>query len=204
MGRPIAGRPRRRGCQGRAARHRRRYEELGSALRGRCPRRAHDRVGLFPIGEPGEEVGRDRHGRSARPGGDPRDGADIRRADRELQGRSAGEVRSRLRRAGADQPQACLLLDHRLRPNRPLPRPRRLRLHGAGARRSHEHHGGSRPRSGRRADQGRRRGRGHLHGPLRRDRHSRGPSSARANRDAAITSTWPFSTCRSRFLPTRR
>ena len=76
----------------------------------------------------------------ARPGGDPRDGADIRRADRELQGRSAGEVRSRLRRAGADQ-SAGLSTARSPASVRPAPtRPRRLRLHGAGARRSHEHH----------------------------------------------------------------
>ena len=57
---------------------------------------------------------------------------DRRHPDRELQGRRACQVRARFRLAGAGEPRADLLLDHRLRAGWPLRPPRGLRLHHPG------------------------------------------------------------------------
>ena len=76
------------------------------------------------------------------------------------------------------QPAAGLLLDHRLRPGRPLQDPRRLRPAGAGHGRHHGHH----RRSGRRADPARRRLRRRVHRHLFGARHHRGAEGARAHR----------------------
>ena len=114
-----------------------------------------------------------------------------RRADRELQGRRPGEIRPRLREPRDDQPAAGLLLDHRLRPGRPLRGPRRLRLHHPGHGRHHGHH----RRAGRRAAEGRRRLRRHLHRPLCGDRHPGGaaqprPPARAAHRHGAARHDW--------------
>ena len=93
-----------------------------------------------------------------------------------------------------------LLLDHRLRPGRPLCAARRLRLHRAGPRR---HHGSDR-RARRRAAEDRRRLRRHLHRRLFRGRDPRGASAPRRDRGGRAISTWRCSTRRSACSPTRR
>ncbi len=97
------------------------------------------------------------------------------RPGRELQGRRHGPPRPRRRRAARAQPAPRLLLDHRLRPDRPLPRPRRLRLRGPGHGRADERHRpvarrDRRRRARRRAAEGRRRRRRPVHRHVRRDR----------------------------------
>ena len=91
------------------------------------------------------------------------------------------KIRPRLRAAEEDQSAPRLLLDHRLRPDRPLRQARRLRLRRAGHGRADEHHRPAGRDAGRRPRQGRRR---HLRrdvGPERAGRHPRRPGAPRAH-----------------------
>ncbi len=91
-----------------------------------------------------------------------------------------------------------LLLDHRLRPGRPVRRPRRLRLHRPGHGRLHERHRRARRPAGRRPAEGRHR---HLRPHDRHVRVDGDPRRARAPRPhagAGSTSTPRCSTRRSR------
>ena len=78
----------------------------------------------------------------------PRAGAARRRGERELQRGHDGAPRAGLRGAARSEPGPRVRLDHRLRPDRALRAPARLRHAGAGDQRLHEHH----RRSGRAAD----------------------------------------------------
>ena len=73
---------------------------------------------------------------------------------REFQGRRAGPLRPRLRCVVRDQSAAGLLLDHRIRPDRPVRRSRGLRFHHPGHRRLHERHRRARRSAGRRSAEG--------------------------------------------------
>ena len=106
----------------------------------------------------------------------------VRRADRELQGRRARQVRARLQEPRALLPAPGLLLGHRLRPDRAERGARRLRSHGPGHRRLHGAHRHGR----RRADPRRRPGVGHLHRGLFGDRHPGGAAAARAHRQGRL------------------
>ena len=136
VGGPGAGRPRRRRHQGGALQDRRRHPRLGPALhrgQGRQPSRRR----LFPFHQPRQALDRmrlrDRRGQAHR----QEAGGALRRADRELQGRRARQVRARLQEPGAGLPAADLLLGDRLRPGRTLRDARRLRPHGPGHGRLH-------------------------------------------------------------------
>ena len=74
----------------------------------------------------------------------PRAGAARRRGERELQRGHDGAPRARLRGAARSEPGPRVRLDHRLRPDRALRAPARLRHAGAGDQRLHEHHRRSR------------------------------------------------------------
>ena len=104
------------------------------------------------------------------------------RADRELQGRRAREIRARLPEPRALLPAPDLLLGDRLRPDRAERRARRLRPDGAGHRRLH----GADRRGRRRADPRRRAGVGHLHRRLFGDRDPGGAAAARAHRQGRL------------------
>ena len=122
----------------------------------------------------------------------------------EFQGRHAQALRSRLRKPEGGQSEAHLLLGHRLRPDRPEARGRRLRLHDPGHGRPDERHRRTRRHARRRPAEGRRSDRRshdrHVRGGRACWRHWRG-----ATRPArATTSILPCSTCRRRFSPTRR
>ncbi len=110
----------------------RRHPRLGSALPQGHRRFGHRRGRLLPGLQPQQALGHRRHRASARAGAPARDGRPQRRAGRELQGGRPRPLRSRRRQPAGPQPATCLLLDHRLRPDRSLPRPCRLRLRGAG------------------------------------------------------------------------
>ena len=82
------------------------------------------------------------------PGAGARAGRRLRRLRRELQGRRHGALRARRGDACcALQPAPGLLLDHRLRPDRPVPRARRLRLRDPGHGRADERHRRARRRA---------------------------------------------------------
>ena len=100
------------------------------------------------------------------------------------------------------QPAARLLLDHRLRPDRAVPRPARLRLPDPGDGRADERHRRAGRRPGRRTAEGRRRGRRPHDRHVRRDRGARGAGAPRRT-GGDSTSTSRCSTCRSRCSPTR-
>ncbi|MNI47452.1 hypothetical protein D3C73_1019720 [compost metagenome] len=173
MGDADAGGPRGRGHQDRTAGRRRRHPPLGPALHHDSRRRARRRR-LFPVRQPGQEVGRvgHRHPRRRRSRASP--GRDLRRGGRELQDRRAEEVRPRLRLTGGGQSEAGLLLHHRLRPARAGRAPGGLRLHDPGHGRADVDHRPARRRAGRRADEGRGGGRGPVHWPVRLQRHPGG------------------------------
>ena len=95
---------------------------------------------LFPLRQPQQALGGDRH----RPAGRRRPGPRPRGAERhpagELQGRRPEEIRPGLGPPAPGEPRAGLLLDHRFRPDRPLCRSRGLRLHDPGGGRADERH----------------------------------------------------------------
>ena len=66
--------------------------------------------------------------------------AALRHPDREFQGRRARQIRPRLQKPRTRKPASDLLLDHWLRPGRPLRAARRLRPDDPGHGRDHEHH----------------------------------------------------------------
>jgi hypothetical protein len=82
----------------------------------------------------------------------------------------------------AINPQAGLLLDHRLRPGRPLRRARRLRLPDPGHGRPDERHRPRRGRGRRRTAEGRRRADRHPDRPVRRQRDTRRAGASREDR----------------------
>ena len=98
-----------------------------------------------------------------------------------------------------DQSETGLLLDHRLRPGRPLCATRRLRFHHPG----HGRHDVDHRRAGPRAAEGRRRHLRHFHRPLFGDRHPGGAAPRRERPARASPSTWRCSTRRSRCSATR-
>ena len=116
----------------------------------------------------------------------------------ELQGGRPRAPRSRLREPVERTSAPRLLFDHRLRPGRPVPRPARLRLHGAGAGRPDERHGRARRPARRRPAEGGRGRLGSLHRHVRDERDPRGAARIARRAGAASTSTWRCSTCRSR------
>ena len=145
----MLGRPGCRRGQGRAARHGRRHPRLGPALAEGRRRPRHERSGLLPLRQPQQALGHHRH----RP---PEGQALVRRlaaqADVLLENFKVGglkAVRPRLRKPEGAQPAPHLLLDHRLRPDRPLCRARRLRLPDPGHGRADEPHRPPRRRAGR-------------------------------------------------------
>ena len=122
------------------------------------------------------------------------------RADRELQGRRARQIRPRLQKPGAGKSAADLLLGHRLRPGRTLRQARRLRPDGA----RHGRHHGSHRHAGRRADPRRRAGLRHFHRRLFGGRHPGGARRSARRPAKAATSTPRWSIQRSACSPTRR
>ena len=119
----------------------------------------------------------------------PAGGGRLRRAGGELQGRRAGQVRAGLGAAPGEIPEADLLLDHRLRPDRPLRAAPRLRRAGPGDGR---HHVADR-RVGRPAAEGGRADRRPLRRPLRLHRRPRGaepPQRDRARASASTSACW--------------
>ena len=92
---------------------------------------------------------------------------------REFQGRHAAEIRARLTRVSRNQSAAHLLLHHRLRPDRPETRCRRLRLCRPGDGRIDERHRRARRSRGRRAAESRHPDRGPDHRHVCRGRSAR-------------------------------
>ena len=129
-----------------------------------------------------EAVGRRRLHDAGRPADRARSRAAVRRADRELQGRRARALRSRLRQRRGRQRVDRLCVDHRLRPGRPVRRSRRLRLHHPGDERLHERHRRARRRAGRRSAEGRRRDHRPDDRHVRGGRHPRRDRASRAHR----------------------
>ncbi len=134
-----------------------------------------------------------------------REGADLvrrlaphcRHLGRELQDRRPEEIRARLRTLARDQPGHRLLLDHRLRPDRPVREAPRLRLHDPGHGRADEHH----RRARRRADESRRRCRRSVHRHVRRRPRSSRRCATPSAPARASTSTSRCSTAKSRCSP---
>ena len=180
---------------------RRRHPPLGPAVarRGRGPGRR-----LFPQLQPRQEIGRDRFCSGGRRGAGPQSREPGRRGGREFQGRRPREIRARREVAARAQPAADRRLDHRLRPGRPLCRPRRLRLHHPGDGRADEHHRPARRRARRRADARRGRGRRPVYRDVHHGRDPRRAATGARRRARARISTWRCSTRSSRCLPTRR
>ena len=166
LGRPDAGRSRRRRDQGRAAGRGRRHARLGAALRRRTRTARHLRP---PISTPAiaasarsRSISRRRKARSS----SARLAAARRRRDRELQGRRAGEIRARLREPARGQPAArSTARSPASARTGPYARARRLRLHDPGHGRDHGSHRRARTASRRRSGVAYRR---HLHRRLRR------------------------------------
>ena len=157
----LARRPRRRGAQGRNARHRRFAARLaphkhGVPLWWKVTNRNKRGITL--------DLRKPRRQGAARP---PRRGS--RRAGRELPHRHARRLGHHPRLAAGDQPAAHDPARHRLRPDRPLPRPSRLRARVRGDERLHPHvrRGGRHAAASRLPDLRRDRR------ALRRDRHPR-------------------------------
>ena len=123
--------------------------------------------------------------------------AQVRRVRREFQGRRHGALQPRLRADQDRLPAPDLLLDHRLRPDRPLRAARRLRFPGAG----HGRHHVDQRRSFDPAAEGRgRRHRHHLRHLFRR-RHPGGAAAPAPDRAADSRSTWRCSIPRSAGSP---
>ena len=173
------GRSGRRGGQGRTAGRRRRHPRLGAALPEGPGRRRHDRGGLLSRRQQGQAVDRARHLDRRRRPRRARAGVRGRRRHRKLQARWAGEIRPRLRQPQGAQPRARLLLDHRLRPDRTLRPPGRLRFRAPGLLRLHVDHGRTRRPARRRAAEGGRGDRRPHDGTLQRHRHPRRPQPPR-------------------------
>lgn len=112
----------------------------GAALSEGCGRQRHHRGGLLPLGQPQQAVGGAGHRHAARGRAGARAGAAMRHPGRELQGRRPAQVRAGLRKRQGHQPAPDLLLDHGLRPDRPVCQPPRLRFHDPGHGRPDEHH----------------------------------------------------------------
>ena len=125
-------RPRRGSSQDRAAELGRRYAQLGPAFPQGPGRRGDARVGVLSCGEPRQEVGDPRHREARGPAHRARARGEVRRADRELQGRRPRKIRARLRRPEQDRSAHHLLLDHRVRPVGPERAPAGLRFHLSG------------------------------------------------------------------------
>ena len=128
---------------------------------------------LLPVGQSRQALDHARPRQAGRPARRARAGGALRHRAREFQGRHAQALRSRLRKPEGDQSAADLLLDHRLRPDRPEARRAGLRLHDPGDGRPDERHRRSRRQARRRAAEGRRAD----HRPD--DRHVRGGLGAR-------------------------
>ena len=149
---------------------------------------------LLPRRQPQQAFDHGRPDPAGRPGHRAPAGRAVRHRGRELQGRSAGEVRTGLRDAVARRSAPHLLLDHRLRADRSAPRAGRLRLHHPGQRRLHVDHRRTRRPAGRRTAEGRRRGQRSDDRHVR-DRRDPGRASRIANRPASgSTSTWRSTT----------
>ncbi len=170
MVRAESRRFRRRCHQGGTPRRRRRHPRLGPALAQGHGRQRHRRGRLLPGRQPQQALHHARHQYARGPGHRAPAGRPQRRGARELQSRPVEEIRARLRGAQGRQAGPGLLLHHRLRPDRPLRRARRLRLHRAGHGRLHEPHGRARRPARRRPAEGRR---GHLGPDDRHVRHRR-------------------------------
>ena len=99
-------------------------------------------------------------------------------------------------------PAAGVLLDHRLRPDRPLPRTRRLRLRRPGHGRPDERHRRARRPARRRPAEGGRGGGRPLHRHVRHGGHPGRAAPPRRHRARARSSTWRCSTPRWRCWPT--
>ena len=196
-------RPRRRSHQGGKARQRRRHPRLGPALPEGLGRKRHRRVGLLPLLQPRQEIAGAGHRPSRRPAHRARTRRTVRCAGGKLQGRRPGEIRPRLGQPARGQPAPHLLLDHRLRPGRPLRRARRLRLHRAGHGRPDERHRRARRRARRRAAEGRRGGGRYVHRHVRHGRRPGGADFSARRAARASTSTCRCSTPRWRCWPTR-
>ena len=183
---------------------RRRHALLGPAVPEGRRRQGHQGGRLLPGRQPRQALDHRQPRQARRPAHRARAGAEGRHRARELQGRHAGALRPRRGLAAQGQPAADLLLGHRLRPDRPAPRPAGLRLPDPGDGRPDERDrregrpARRRPAEGRRAD--------------RRpdDRHvRRGVGAGRAgaaqrDRQGRRRSTSRCSTCRSPRWPTRR
>ncbi len=159
---------------------------VGDDTRGWGPPLLRDAVGadsaeidLLPRREPQQTLDHDRPGARRRPGTGASAGSARRRAGRKLQGRRHGPLRPGPREPGSVEPATRLLLDHRLRADRPVSRACRLRLRGAGARRSDERDRRARRSARRRAPEGRCCGGRPVHGALRHPGHPGGAAPSR-------------------------
>ena len=141
-------------------------------------RRRPSRRRLFPRHQSRQTLDRARFRERGRAAHRSQAGGALRRADREFQGRRARQIRPRLCQPEQGMPAPDLLLGHRLRPDRALCRPRRLRPDGAGHGRDHGPDRGARWRAPARRGSGRR----YLHRHLFGRRHPRRAARARADR----------------------
>ena len=162
------------------------------------------RFGLLPLRQPQQALGHPRHRRSPRARRMVRELA--RQADVVIENFKVGD----LARYGLDydepardQPAPRLLLDHRLRPDRPLCAARRLRLRDPGHGRADEHHRRARRRWPAAAREGRRRHHRRAHRPVRHHRRSSRRSPIASAAATASTSTSRCSTCMVACRPTR-
>ncbi len=182
MGRPDPGRSRRRRREGGAHRRRRRHPRLGAAVPQGPLRRRDARGRLLSLRQSRQALDHARARQARGPARRARARATFRHRAGEFQGRHARPFRARLRRAPGGEPEADLLLDHRLRPERAAPRRRRLRLYDPGHVRPHERHRRARREAGRRSGKGRRADRRHHVGHVRGDRGAGGAGTAQRDR----------------------
>ena len=154
-----------------------RHAPMGTAVHEFRLRRGLGR-GVFPQLQPRQALGGNRHRLRRGSGAGALTGAQRRCVHRELQGGRAQELRARRGLAARTQSQAGLLFHHRLRPDRPLFAPRRLRLHRA----RHGRHDVDHRRAGRPPAKERRRVCRHLDRRVFRRGNSGGIATARAHR----------------------